>query len=62
MGGHLGGGEHVLDDLVHVGRQPLGLQLQHLHQPCADRLAHFRGRVVRQGEQPLQVPGQRHRR
>ena len=52
---HLCGLQHILYDLVHVGRQPLRLQLQHLHQASAHLLAYTRVCVMSRRKQPGDV-------
>ncbi len=42
----LGGLQHVLNDLVHVGCETLRLQVQHLHQASAHCLAYSRVGVM----------------
>ncbi len=42
----LGGLQHVLNDLVHVGCQTLRLQVQHLHQAGAHCLPYSRVGVM----------------
>ena len=54
---HLRGLQHVLDDVAHVRRQQLRLQVQQLHQPRAHRLPHRGALVARQLKQALHVPG-----
>lgn len=57
QGHYLCGLQHVLYDALHVGAQPLWLQVQQLHQPRTDRLSHFRAWIMRQRKQARQIPG-----